>query len=290
MFLGTLVYGVVNSVILALIALGFSLTFGISNIANFAYGALYVFAGFGSWILLNSLGLPRLVALPAMVLLTALVGGLIYRFILIRLRGMAISEVIATFGIGLAILEFLRYLGFIGFNYTLPVFVDRSILIAGTYLDFQRAFIVLLGVVLTIALWIFTHFTKTGLAFRGIAQDEQTALCYGIDSDRIATYAMALGGGLCAMGAIVILPLGTVQVEAGYEVLLQALAVCIVGGLGSSVGVVVASFALGLSQTFSSMYYGAHWTMIVTLLAILIVLVVRPSGLFGKQKELEERI
>lgn len=290
MFVGTFIYGVVNSVILALIALGFNLTFGISNIANFAYGALYVIAGFGSWILLNSLGLPRLVALPAMVLLTALVGGLIYRFILIRLRGMAISEVIATFGIGLAILELFRYLGFIGFKYSLPVFVDRTIMIAGNYIDYQRTFIVLLGGVLAGALWIFTHFTKTGLAFRGIAQDEQTALCYGIDSDRIATFAMALGGGLCAMAAIVILPLGTIEVGEGYDVLLKALAVCIVGGLGSSVGVIVASFILGMSQTFTSMYYGAHWTMIVTLLAILIVLVVRPSGLFGKQKELEERI
>jgi len=290
MFVGTLIYGIVNSVILALIATGFNITFGISNIANFAYGALYVLAGFGSWILLNSLGLPRLVALPAMVLLTALVGGLIYRFILIRLRGMAISEVIATFGIGLAILELFRYLGFVGFKYSLPVFWDTSIFIAGTYIDFQRAFIVILGGVLTGALWAFTHFTKTGLAFRGIAQDEQTALCYGIDSDRVASLAMALGGGLCALGAIVILPLGTVEVGEGYDVLLKALAVCIVGGLGSSVGVIVASFALGMSQTFASMYFGAHWMMIVTLLAILIVLVVRPSGLFGKQKELEERI
>ncbi|MFH1350983.1 MAG: branched-chain amino acid ABC transporter permease [Pseudomonadota bacterium] len=290
MFVGTLLYGLVNSVILALVALGFSLTFGISNIANFAYGALYVLAGFGSWVILNSLGMPPLVALPAMVLLTALVGGLIYRFILIRLRGMAISEVIATFGIGLAILEALRYFGFIGFEFSLPVFVDGSITIAGTSMDYQRAFIVILGAILTGALWLYTHFTKTGLAFRGIAQDEETAICYGIDSDRIATFAMSLGGGLCAIGALVILPLGTITVEAGYDVLLEALAVCIVGGLGSSVGVIVASFILGMSQTFTSMYLGAHWMMIVNLIAILMVLVIKPSGLFGKQKELEERI
>ena len=286
MLLGTLVYGVVNSVILALVALGFNLTFGISGIANFAYGALYILAGFGSWILLNALGLPLLVSLPAMVLMTALVGG----FILIRVRGMVISEVIATFGIGLAIVELFRYLGLVGFKYSLPVFVDGSFLIGGVFLDLQRAFIVVLGVVLTGTLWIFTLHTKTGLAFRGIAQNERTVLCFGIDSDRIAALSMGFGGGLCALAAVVILPLGTISVDAGYDVLLQALAVCIVGGLGSAVGVIIASFILGIAQTFSAMYLGTHWMMIVTLVAILAILVIRPSGLLGKQKELEERI
>jgi branched-chain amino acid transport system permease protein len=290
MFWGTLVYGLVNSAILGLVALGFNLTFGISGIANFAYGALYILAGYGIWILLNILGLPLLAALPTMVLTTAMVGSLLYRVILIRLRGMAISEVIATFGIGLAILELFRYLGFIGFEYTLPVFLDGSLSIGGVYLDFQRVFIVVFGIVLTGGLWVFTHYTRTGLAFRGIAQDERTALCLGIDSDRIATLSMAFGGGLCALAAVVILPIGTISVDAGYDVLLEALAVCILGGLGSAMGVIVASFILGMAQTYTAMYLGSHWMMIVMLVAILGILATRPSGLFGKQKELEERI
>lgn len=290
MFWGTLVYGLVNSAILGLVALGFNLTFGISGIANFAYGALYILAGYGIWILLNILGLPLLAALPTMVLTTAMVGSLLYRVILIRLRGMAISEVIATFGIGLAILELFRYLGFIGFEYTLPVFLDGSLSIGGVYLDFQRVFIVVFGIVLTGGLWVFTHHTRMGLAFRGIAQDERTALCLGIDSDRIATLSMAFGGGLCALAAVVILPIGTISVDAGYDVLLEALAVCILGGLGSAMGVIVASFILGMAQTYTAMYLGSHWMMIVMLVAILGILATRPSGLFGKQKELEERI
>lgn len=290
MFLGSLVYGLVNSVILALVALGFNLTFGISNIANFAYGALYVLSGFGVWLLLNALKIPFPIAVPLMVLMTASAGWLIYNVILVRLRGMVISEVIATFGIGLAILELFRSLGFIGFKYSLPVFVDGSLMIGMIYLDLQRVIIVALGLVLTASLWIFTHHTRIGLACRGIAQDERTALCFGIDSDRIAALAMAFGGGLCALAAVVILPLGTITVDAGYDILLEALAVCIVGGLGSTVGVIVASFILGMAQTFTQMYWGPHWMMIVTLVAILAILAIRPSGLFGKQKELEERI
>lgn len=290
MLWGTLLYGLVNSVSLALVALGFNLTFGISGIANFSYGAMYVLAGYGTWMMLQRVGLPLAVAIGAMVIATSLLGALLYRVVLVRVRGMVISEVIGTFGIGLAILELFRYLGFIGFEYTLPVFAEGSVQIGNLFLDLQRVFILLLGGGLTAFLWFFTRYTKTGLAFRGIAQDEYTALCLGIDSDKVASLAMSFGGGLCALAAVVILPTGTISVDAGYDVLLEALAVCIVGGLGSALGMVIASFVLGMAQTITSMYLGSHWMMIVNLLAILLILGIRPSGLMGKQKELEERI
>ena len=95
---------------------------------------------------------------------------------------------------------------------------------------------------------------------------------------------------LAAIAAVVILPLGTIAVEGGYEVLINALAVCIVGGLGSTVGILVASVLIGYSQTFTANYLEPHWMMLVSLIAIAIVLVVKPSGLFSHQKELEERI
>jgi branched-chain amino acid transport system permease protein len=290
MLLGTVIYGFINSVILALVALGFNLTFGISGVANFAYGALYVFAGYGTWIFMNTMGLPYFAAIPLTVFLTALIGALLYRFILLRIRGLVVSEVIATFGIGLAILELFRYLGFIGYEYTLPSFIDGGLGIGNIFVDFQRLLIVGIGIGLAIFLWIFTHYTKTGLAFRGIAQEERTALALGIDSDWVATLSVAFGGGLAAVAAIAILPLGIIAVDEGYDVLLNALAVCIVGGLGNTGGVILASFLLGYAQVTTANYLGTHWTMIVSLIAILLILGIRPSGLFGKQKELEERI
>jgi branched-chain amino acid transport system permease protein len=98
MFLGTVVYALVNSVSLALMAIGFNLTFGISGVANFAYGALYIFSAYVSWMLLNLLGLPYFLSAGLSILLTALLGALMYRFVLQRVRGQALSEVIATFG------------------------------------------------------------------------------------------------------------------------------------------------------------------------------------------------
>ncbi len=290
MLANTIVYGFVNSVILMLVALGFNLTFGISGVANFAYGALYILGALLCWILFNSLGLPFFLAVILAVALTAAAGALMYRFILLRIRGMALSEVIATFGIGLAILELLKYLGFIGFEYSLPVFIDDSIELGQVIIDMQRVFIVIIGVAMAAFLWFFTHHTRTGLRFRGIAQDERTALSLGINADRVAMLSVSFGAAYAAVAAIVILPLGTINVEQGYSVLINALAVCIVGGLGSTGGVVVASLLIGFGQTFTVTYLESHWVMLVPLIAILAILVIKPSGLFGVQKELEERI
>ena len=141
-----------------------------------------------------------------------------------------------------------------------------------------------------LGLWWFTHHTRLGLAFRGIAQDERTALTLGIDSDRIALLSVSLGAGLAALAATVIIPLGSIAPGEGYDVLIKALAVCIIGGLGSTGGTIVASFVIGFAERFTDTYISSHWTMIVSLAAILVVLTLKPSGLFGKQKELEERI
>jgi branched-chain amino acid transport system permease protein len=283
-------YALINSAILALMAVGFNLTFGISGVANFAYGAFYIMAAYAMWAMAGLLGLPYPLAVAIAVAANMVLGALIYRFVLLRVRGQALSEVIATFGFGLAVLELFSYFGWVGFEYTLPVFSDRSFVIAGTYVDFQRVAIVVFSAFLILALWLFTHHTAIGLAFRGIAQDERTALTFGIDSDRIATLSVSFGAGLAAVAALFIIPLGSISPGEGYDVLIKALAVCIIGGLGSTVGVVMASFIVGFAERFTDAYIGSHWTMIVSLVAILVVLTVKPSGLFGSQKELEERI
>jgi len=284
------VYGLINSAVLALMALGFNLTFGISGVANFAYGAIYVVGGFITWVFINHLNLPYAVSAILTIIIIGIFGALVYRFIIKRIRGLVISEVIATFGISIILLELLRFIGLIGFKYSLPVFIDGSVEILGVYVDIQRLFIIGLVILVIISLYVFTHHTKTGLAFRGIAQEEHTSLSLGINPDRIASLSMGMGSALGAFAAIVILPLGTITVDSGYDVLINALSVCIVGGLGSTFGVIIASFIIGYAQTITAMYLAPHWTMIVSLLAILVILVIKPSGLLGHQKELEERV
>jgi branched-chain amino acid transport system permease protein len=285
-----LIYGTINSVALALFALGFALVYGVSRLPNFAHGALYVLGGFITWTFVNSLGLNYLVSIILALVANGIIGALIYQFVLIRIRGMEISEIIASYALGLAILEGLRWGGFKGMTYMLPAFIEGSTEIAGVPVDYQRLLVVGIGAAVVTILWLFTHYTRVGLALRGVAQDERAAMMLGIDSDRMALAAMGFGSMLAAMAAIVLLPLGSIVVEAGYNVLILAIAVCIVGGLGSWMGAVLAAFIIGFAQILTVVYLGAHYQMVVALSAIIITLILRPSGLFGRQKELEERV
>ena len=285
-----LIYGTINSITLALLALGFALVYGISRVPNFAHGALYIVNGFIAWSFLRTLGLNYLLSIALSLITTGVIGALIYRFILIRVRGMAISEIIASYAIGLAILEGLRWGGFKGMTYTLPVFIEGTIFIADIPVDLHRVTVVAAGAALVGFLWLFTHYTRMGLALRGMAQDERAALMLGIDSDRMALVAMGFGSMLAGLAGILLLPLGNIVVEAGYNVLILAIAVCIVGGLGSWMGAVLAAFIIGFAQILTVVYLGTHFQMVVALLAIILTLILRPSGLFGRQKELEERV
>ena len=285
-----MIYGLINSVALALTALGFALVYGISRVPNFAHGALYVVCGFIAWILLQTLKLPYFLSIALALAVTGLIGAFIYYFVLKRVRGMAISEIIASYAIGLAILEGFRWGGFRGMNYRLPVFIEGSVTIFDISVDLHRLLVVVVGAVVVGGLWLFTHYNRIGLALRGMAQDERAALMLGIDSDRMAVVAMAFGAALAGVAALLLLPLGNIVVESGYNVLLLAIAVCIVGGLGSWVGAVLASFLIGFAQILTEVFWGAQFQMVVAILAIILTLILRPSGLFGRQKELEERV
>jgi len=284
------VYGLVNSVILALIAMGFSLTFGISGVANFAYGGFYLLSGFLVWMLLNYLKFPFILAIVVTVGVVGLLGFLTYWVILLRVRGVVLSEVIATFALGVGMLELFRWMGFVTYEFTLPLFLKGGIEVAGVPLDYQRLFIIGIGLGLVLFLYFFTHHTRIGLAFRGIAQNERTAISLGIESDRTAALSLALGSAMAAVAAIAILPLGIISINAGYDVLLIAVAVGIVGGMESVSGILVASLILGYAQVLTGTYLAPEWMTVVYLAAIVLVLTIKPSGLFGKFKELEERV
>jgi len=286
-----IVYGIINSITLSLISLGFTLVYSISRLPNFAHGALYITTGYIAWLFMNKFeGFPYPFAIFIAIAITCIIGALIYRFILIRIRGMEISEIIATYAIGLAILEGLRWGGLRGMTFTLPTFSAGSVNILGTNIDHQRLIVVGVGICTFILLYLFTHFNKIGLALRGIAQDERAAMMLGIDSDTTAIISLAIGSGLAGFAAVVLLPLGNIIVEAGYNVLMFALAVCVIGGVGSWGGTILASFIIGFAQILTEAFLSSHYQMVVALLAIIITLLIKPSGIFGKQKELEERV
>ncbi len=285
-----LIFGLVNSVILALMACGFALVYGVSRLANFAHGALYILVGFATWLFLNRLGINYIGSILLSIVIVSIIGGAIYRFLLIRVKGMPASEIIASLAIGIAIMELFRWRGFISEAYILRPFVPGSVSIAGVMIDWQRLIIIGVGLAMMLFLWLFTHHTKVGLSLRAIAQDKHASMMSGIEPDRTAVISLAMGSAISGVAAVVILPLGNITVETGYMVLTNAIAVCIIGGLGSWVGVFAGAFLLGFVEILTAAFIGPQWQMVVVLLFIILTLILKPSGLLGKQKELEERV
>lgn len=291
-----LIYGTVNSVIFSFIAVGFTLVYGVSRIPNFSHGSIYVLVGFLTWSFVNDLKINYALAILLSLIIAAMIGLIIYRFILIRLRGMPTSEIISSFAVSLIILEGLRmqgiagFKGFIGPFYILHPFIEGKLTIFGVLVDYQRLIIIGAGLAIVAMLWIFTHHTKMGLSLRAIAQDERAAMMLGVNSDRTAMISLSIGSALAGLAAVMILPLGCITAEMGYKVLIYALAVCIIGGLGSWAGAVLASFVIGFAMKISTVFFGAVWESVVLVGTIILILLFRPSGLLGKQKELEERV
>ena len=289
-------YGVVNGMTFVLWAVGFSFVYGISRLPNFAHGALYVVTGFITWSFINSTGLPHWLSIILSLLIVSFAGVAIYQFVMIRVRGMPISEIIVSFAIALAILEGLRlqgiggFKGFIGPGYVLPPLVNGVIETHWVTIDFQRLLIIAAGLLLLGFMWLFTHYHKVGLALRAMAQHERAALMLGINSDRMANIALGIGSALAGISAIAVMPLGNVNCESGYSVLTNAIAVCVIGGLGSWVGTILAALILGLATTIMSALGGTMWNNVLVFGLIILILIIRPSGLFGQQKELEERV
>jgi branched-chain amino acid transport system permease protein len=286
----TLVFGFVNGVVLMLTALGFSLTFGLSGVANFAHGGLYLLSGFLAWMLIHQLKLPFPLAALLTVVAVGALGAVLYRVVLRPVRGIVLSEVISTFAVGVAIIELFRWKGFTTYDFSLPVFVSGGLDVFGVRLDYHRVCIVGIGLGLTALLWAFTRFTSMGLALRGMSQNEYTALSLGIDSDWAAMLSLALGSALAAVAGIALLPLGIISINTGYDVLLVALAVTVLGGLESTPGMMVGSFLVGYATVLTGNYLGPRWNEVVYLAALVLVLGLRPSGLFGHSKELEDRV
>ncbi|MDR7443894.1 MAG: branched-chain amino acid ABC transporter permease, partial [Armatimonadota bacterium] len=146
-------------------------------------------------------------------------------------------------------------------------------------MDRHRLVIVGAAAGLGVSLWWFGRATRTGLALRALAQEEYTALAMGVKEDRMAAISVALGSALAAVAAVLVLPLGIISINLGYDAILIALALTVVGGTERTAGLIVAALLVGMGTVIASMVLGPHWSEVIYLLAIVVVLAVRPSGI-----------
>ncbi|MGB3025459.1 branched-chain amino acid ABC transporter permease [Paradevosia shaoguanensis] len=287
MLLSALLTGLVLGGTYALIAMGLTLQYGVARIMNLAYGDVIIAAAFGAFVLFNLAGLNPLLGLLIIVPAGFVLSYLIYALMLQPLarrsgdRGkLEVDSILATFGLlfviqGIALVVFGS--GFMSYS-----FLAVPINILGTPLAANRVLAFALAVLLGGGLYLLLTRTRWGTAIRAVAVAPGSAPLVGIDVDRIARFAFALGGALAAAGGVIISMYLTFSATAGVVFTMKALVVVIMGGVGNIPGALAAGLILGVVETLVASFIDPGLTLAATYLIFLAVLVLRPSGLFGR--------
>jgi len=277
-----LINGAIFGSILALIAVGLSLIFGVLGVPNFAQGEFATLSGF-TVVWLTTAGLGLLSSIFVGVVVAALGGILIERLVIARFYGreeFLLLTFFATFGITIISENLLRRV-FGGFRQiqgpelgTVPV--------VGINLSVLRILTGLIAVALLVSLLLFTRYTYTGLAMRAVADDHQGAEITGIDHNRIYLVTFAIGGGMTGISGILYGMSFTLYPTLGVLLTLFAFTIVVVGGVGSFYGTILASFLIGLVDSFTATVVGSLWRFFAIFLVLFVVLVLRPEGIRGE--------
>lgn len=272
------------SVLLLLTGLGLTLVLSLMNFINLAHGSFFLLGGYIATQWLAS-GAPWWLAFPAAFALTGLVGLLLDRFPFGQFYGRThLMQVLLTYGIAIIFADLMRW-GFSADTLTpnLPDVLRGGVWIAGLPFPVYRLFIIGAGIALALILWVLLDHTLWGAALRACVSDRDIAESLGLNARRIFMVGMVVAAGLSGLGGA--LGAGMLSVHPGLdeEVLLLALLVVVIGGLGGIKSIVFSALLLGFVDTFSRVWFSS-FSSAITLSAMLLILVARPDGLLQPRK------
>lgn len=276
--------GLVTAAVLSLTALGLSLVFGVMRIVNVAHGEFFMLGAVLAWAVANALGgHPAIGFVAALVIAPLIVGAVAWLaewLVLSRLDYNPESTIVATIGL-LYIIQQLA-LTFYGpeARPVAPPFTYRLSLPWFGYSAYKLS-IIAAAALLLVATWLVLTRTRIGLVMRATQYDSETAQAFGIPVERIYAGVFALGAMLAALAAVLIVPISQAHYLMGQDPLLLSFIVVIIGGLGSLRGTVVAAVLIGVSDGVVSMFFSPTLAKMIATLAVALVLVFRPQGLFG---------
>ncbi|WP_432346422.1 branched-chain amino acid ABC transporter permease [Shinella yambaruensis] len=287
MLVTALLSGLVLGGTYALVAMGLTLQYGIARIMNLAYGETIIAAAFLAYVLFNGLGINPVLGLLAAVPLGFVFGYLVYGLMMRPLvrraksrETLEIDSILATFGLLFVIQGVM--LVFFGSNYTSYSYLNIGVSVLGTTIAANRLLAFALAIVLGGGLYLLLTRTLWGTALRAVAVSPTSAPLVGIDVERAARTAFAIGGALAAAGGVVISMYQTFTATAGVVFTMKALIVVIMGGVGNILGALFSGLLLGLVETFVATYVDPGLTLAATYLIFLAILLWRPAGLFGR--------
>lgn len=296
LFANQLLNGVQLGLILFLLAAGLSLVFGIMDFINLAHGVFYMIGAYicaTVAIALDSFVLGMLIALPA-----TLAAGFIAEWLIARhfYKRDHLDQVLATFGLVLCADTAVKYLwGPEGLSVPLPSWLSGQIALGGITLPSYRLFIVIVAALVAIALWQVITRTRVGMMVRASASNEEMARALGIETRMVFALVFAIGAVLAGIGGIMVAPITGASIGMGNQIVILALVVIIIGGIGSIIGAFIASLGVGLIDTLGRAYLpsllnavfppevassaGPSLASILIYLTMTLVLVFRPEGL-----------
>jgi branched-chain amino acid transport system permease protein len=291
-FVQYFINGLTIGAFLSLIALGYSMVYGVIRLINFAHGDIFMIGAFAGFTVLTTIGVTGGMALPA-VLAAVVIGafatgvagaGIARAAYAPLLRAPQLSLLIASIGVSLALEEGVRVLTHARFR-SYPNALDGGQVLTGAVrVTYGQLALVLLSVALMAGLWLFVTRTMTGTAMRALAMDRDAARLQGINVERLVLLTFLVGSMLAgAAGVMYGLYYTQISFGMGFLIGLRAFTAAVLGGIGNLPGTMVAGVCIGLVQSFSAGYISSRWTDVIIFGVLIAVLAFRPTGLFGER-------
>lgn len=283
----TLVSGLVLGGMYALVAMGLTLQYGVARIMNLAYGECLVAAAFAALSFFTAAGVSPLLALLVVVPVSFVANLLLYRVFLTPLvrrspdaGALEADSILATFGL-LFVIQGVMLAAF-GGSYQSYSWLSLPVTVFGTTITANRLLALGLAAILGLGLWLLLTRTRLGTAVRAVAVNPAAAPLVGINVGQVAALTFALGGAVVAAGGVLVSTFLTFSAGVGVLFTMKALVVVIMGGVGNLLGCLVAGLLLGLTETVVASHVDPGLTLAATYALFLLVLLVRPAGLFGR--------
>jgi len=282
---GQLLIGLINGSFYALLSLGLAVIFGLLNIINFTHGAQYMLGAFVAYLMLTKLGIGYWWALLVSPVVVGATGVLIERFLLSKLYKLDhLYGLLLTFGLALIIQGLFRNeFGSSGQPYQIPSQLQGGQNLGFMFLPNYRAWIIVASLVVCLSTWYVIERTKLGSYLRAATENPQLVQAFGVNVPRMITLTYGFGVGLAALAGVMAAPVYQVSPQMGADLIIVVFAVVVIGGMGSILGAIVTGFGLGLIEGLTKVFYPEASSTVIFIIMV-IVLLLRPAGLFGTQK------
>jgi branched-chain amino acid transport system permease protein len=282
---GQLLIGLINGAFYAMLSLGLAVIFGLLNIINFTHGAQYMMGAFCAWFLLNKAGVGYWWALLLAPIAVGAIGMLIERTMLARLYKLDhLYGLLLTFGLALIIQGLFRNeFGSSGLPYQIPSELTGGMNLGFMFLPIYRGWVIVASLVVCFSTWYVIERTKLGSYLRAATENPALVQAFGVNVPRMITLTFGFGVGLAALAGVMAAPIYQVNPLMGADMIIVVFAVVVIGGMGSIMGAILTGFGLGVVEGLTKYFYPEASNTVIFVVMV-IVLMVRPAGLFGRER------